>query len=86
LRPIQEDEVMLSLSPKWAEFFRSSPETGMDYTIVSVILKDGQRLDRVYVVGGTVTQVDGSSVIPFSEDEIAEFIVTHDKTNRQISD
>jgi hypothetical protein len=35
---------MLALSAKWAEFFRSNPETGMGYSVVSVILKDGQRL------------------------------------------
>ena len=76
---------MLPLSDNWIEFFRSNPETGMGYTIVSVVLKDGRRLDRVYVAGGTVTRVDDSPLIPFSENEIAEFIVTHDKSNRQIS-
>lgn len=76
---------MLALYNKWAEFFRSNPESGMGYTIVSVILRDGRRQDRAYVVGGTITQVDGSDLIPFAEDEIAQFIVTHDKTKHQTS-
>jgi hypothetical protein len=56
----------------------------MGYTIVSVMLTDGRRFDRVYVIGGTISEVDGSTLIPFSESEIAEFIVTHDKTLHRI--
>ena len=47
--------------------------------MTSVVLKDGRRLERVCVVGGTVTSVDGSSLIPFHENEIAEFVITHDR-------
>ena len=48
---------MLTLSDKWAPFFRSIHETGMGYVIVSVILKDGRQFDRVCVVGGTITKI-----------------------------
>jgi len=64
---------MLALSSKWAPFFKSVPETGMGYVIVSVILKDGSRFDRVCVVGGIITKVGDSASIPFSEADIAEF-------------
>jgi hypothetical protein len=67
-------------------------ETGFDTEWVVEWLRDPgdreilrQAVETTYVVGGTITQVDGSSAIPFSEDEIAEFIATHDKTKRQIS-
>jgi hypothetical protein len=72
---------MLCLSSKWADFFRTHPETGMDYTIVTVVLKDGRRFERVVVTGGIIGSVDGDPTVRFTEDEIAEFIVTHDKKN-----
>lgn len=72
---------MLELSEKWVPFFRSHPETGMGYVMVSAILNDGRRFDRVCVVGGVVTTVDGSQEIPFSEADIAEFIITHDRSH-----
>jgi hypothetical protein len=62
---------MLALSDKWALFFKSIPETGMGYTVVSVTLKDGRRFDRVCVVGGTITKVGESTSIPFTESDIA---------------
>ena len=64
---------MLTLSDKWAPFFRSIHETGMGYVIVSVILKDGRQFDRVCVVGGTITKIEDSDLIPFAESDIAEF-------------
>ena len=70
---------MLSLSKKWASFFRSQPETGMGYVITTVVLNDGQHFDRVCVTGGFIGSIDGRSDIPFQESEIREFIVTHDK-------
>jgi hypothetical protein len=70
---------MLSLSPKWADFFRSQPETGMGYVIATVILRDGRQYPRAAITGGVIGSIDGSAVIPFTENEIAEFVVTHDK-------
>ena len=55
------------------------PETGMDYQITSVFLKDGRRFDQVVIVGGHITQIKGIAGIPVSTDEIAEIVVTHDK-------
>jgi hypothetical protein len=72
--------VLLHLSAKWTPFFLSHPETGMGYVIATVILKNGQRFDRVCVVGGTILTVDNQSNVPFTEDQIAEFVVTHDKS------
>ena len=72
---------MLTLSSKWANFFRRQPETGMGYTIVTVVLKDGRRFPRVAVTGGVIGSVEDETSIPFREDDIAEFVVTHDKTN-----
>jgi hypothetical protein len=51
----------------------------MGYQIASIVLKDGKRFDRVVVVDGNVTRVRGVEGIPFSEDQIEQILVTHDK-------
>ena len=70
---------MLKLSDKWAPKLIAQGETGMDYQIVSVVLKDGRRFDQAVIVGGTIGRIRGMQGIPFTEDEIADIIVTHDK-------
>jgi len=51
----------------------------MGYQVASVILKDGRRFDQVVIVEGRITRMKGIKNIPFSEDEIADIVVTHDK-------
>ena len=68
---------MLELSEKWAPVLLAQPETGMGYQIASVSLLDGRRFDRVTIVGGTITDVNGVKEIPFREDEIADITVRH---------
>ena len=70
---------MISLSARWAEFFRSQPETGMGYHVVSVILRDGRCFEQAIVAGGRLTTIRGLGVIPFSEADIDHFVVTHRK-------
>jgi hypothetical protein len=70
---------MITLSDKWIQILVSQPETGMGYHVVSVILHDGKKYDRVVVNGGYITQVAGCEDIPFREEDIREIIVTHDK-------
>jgi hypothetical protein len=72
---------MIELSPKWAMELASTPETGMGYQVVSIILKDGQKFDQVAVVEGRITAIRGRKDIPFTEDQIAKIVVTHDKWN-----
>jgi len=70
---------MLPLSGKWASKLAAEPETGVGYQIASFLLKDGKRFDQVVIVGGNITQIRGVEGIPFSEDQIEQIIVTHDK-------
>lgn len=70
---------MLQLSEKWAPILLSQPETGMDYQIASVFLRDGRRFDRVMIVGGMITSVDGNRETPFREEEIMDIKVTHER-------
>ena len=53
----------------------------MGYQIASVVLKDGRQFDRVAIVGGIIGQIKDIEGIPFTEDEIDQIIVTHDKWN-----
>jgi hypothetical protein len=70
---------MLALSNKWIPVLLSQPETGMSYQVASVILTDGRRFDKVVIVGGYITKVGDSSVVPFKEGEIADIVVNHGK-------
>jgi hypothetical protein len=72
---------MITLSTKWASELASKPETGMGYQVVSVVLQDGKRFDQVVVVEGRITEIRGLRDIPFTEDQIARLILTHDKWN-----
>ena len=51
----------------------------MGYQIATVVLKNGRRFDQVVIVEGLITKIRGRQGIPFTEDEIAEIILTHDK-------
>ncbi len=70
---------MIVLPQKWADWLINQPETGMGYHIVSVIKKNGTRYDQVVIDSGYITRVQGFNEIPFTEDEIQEIIMTHDK-------
>jgi len=47
--------------------------------VVSVILQDGRRFDQTAVVEGIIAEIRGLDEIPFTEDQIAQIILTHDK-------
>jgi hypothetical protein len=70
---------MIELSAKWVAELIDKPETGMGYQIVSVVLTDGRRFDQVGVIDGRITGIRGLDDIPFTADEIAQIILTHDK-------
>ena len=72
---------MIMLSGNGRQNLSGKPETSMGYQVVSIILKDGTRFDQLVVVEGRITQTRGHSNIPFTEDQIAQIIVTHDKWN-----
>ena len=55
------------------------PETGMGYQIVSIVLNDGRKFDQVAVVEGIIAEVRGHRDIPFTEDQIAQILLTHEK-------
>ena len=70
---------MITLSAKWKSELVSKPETGMGYQVVSVILQDGRRFDQAAVVDGVISEIRGLGRIPFTEDQIAQIILTNEK-------
>jgi hypothetical protein len=70
---------MLKLSNKWAPILTNEPETGMDYQVVTIILKDGREYTQAIHAGGFITRIRGHSSIPFDENDIERIVVTHDK-------
>ena len=70
---------MKMLPDKWVKVILREPETGMGYTIVTVLLGDGRRYERVVIDSGYITKVYGYNNIPFDPADIANIIVTHNK-------
>ena len=68
---------MIHLGDQWARDLISQPESGMGYQIVTVLLRDGRRFEKVAIVGGTIASVDGYSDVPFDESDIEKILVTH---------
>jgi len=70
---------MLALSDKWVPVLLSQPETGMNYQIASIRLKDGRQFDHVLISGGYVARIGDAPDIPFEEDDIESIVVNHGK-------
>jgi hypothetical protein len=70
---------VIHLSRKWAPELLSQRETGMGYQIATIYLHDGTRFDQVAIVEGIIAQIRGRKDIPFTEDQIVQIVVTHDK-------
>lgn len=70
---------MFVLSKKWLEYLRTLPETGMGYHVVTIELKDGRKFKQSIIDSGQLVRIRGLQEIPFSESDIANLTVTHDK-------
>ena len=71
--------IMVNLSRKWAEWLSANSETGMGYQVATVVLLNGKIFNQVVIVEGRITQIRGLSDIPFTQYQIADIILTHDK-------
>jgi hypothetical protein len=69
-----------TLPEQWSTFLLGQPETGMDYQVVSVTLRDGRVIQDVVIVHHSiVSEVRGHSEIPFDPADITQIEVTHRK-------
>jgi hypothetical protein len=69
---------MIPLSDRWLKELSEQPEAGIGYQVVSIILKDDRRYDRVVIDSGFVTKVKGMHEIPFKEEDVHKILVIHD--------
>jgi len=69
----------MKLPERWLVELAAMPETGMGYQIVSILLEDGSRYDQAVVIEGQVTELRGSKTLPFTCEQIADVILTHQK-------
>jgi hypothetical protein len=49
----------------------------MGYQVVTLILKDGRRVENVTVSGGIVSEIPSGVASSFSEEDIEDILVTH---------
>ncbi len=71
---------MKTLPKVWSEFLASKPETGMDYQVVAVTLRDGRKMEDVAIIQSSVIgEVRGHADIPFEPDDITGIELTHRK-------
>jgi hypothetical protein len=64
---------------RFADFFRNQRETGMGYWVVTAYLKDNREFPQVLIDGGVVTRVRHYKAVPFVENDVDRFEVTHEK-------
>jgi len=75
-------EMVAQLSAHWAAHLHDQPESGMSYQIVTLVLKDGRRFERVPYCAGYVdlSGLAGFWEVPFQLSDIQDIIVTHDRS------
>lgn len=70
---------MIKLPARWLVKLAAMPETGMGYQVVNIVLEDGTRYVQAVVIEGQVTELRDSETIPFTSEQIADVILTHEK-------
>jgi hypothetical protein len=76
-----------SLLERWSKFLLTQPETGMDYQVVAVTLRDGRVIEDVTIVHHSlIGEVRGHADIPFDPADITHIEVTHRKWDFQRAD
>jgi hypothetical protein len=73
-----------TLPEQWSKFLLTQPETGIDYQVVAVTLRDGQVVPDVAIAHHSiVTEVRGYAGIPFDSSDITQIQLTHRKWDFQ---
>jgi hypothetical protein len=75
-------DMVAELPTKWAAYLRDQPESGMSYQLITLVLNDGRRFERVPCRGGYIdlTGLPGFWKVPFAPTDVVEVIVTHDRS------
>jgi hypothetical protein len=71
----------VQIPANWIAYLRQQPESGMDYQVVAVTLKDGRRFNQVVTTQGHFTQVRGYRDVPFDTEDVASVEINHERWN-----
>jgi hypothetical protein len=66
-------------SGEWMETVKNLAETGMGYSIVTIILKDGRTFPQTIIDSGYLRCIRGLPHVPFKEGDIASIKLTNNK-------
>jgi hypothetical protein len=79
---VSDKSMVLQLTLKWAGVLHEKGESGMSYQMLTVVLNDGRRFERVPFCAGYIdlTGLPGFWKVPFSVPDISSIVVTHDKS------
>jgi hypothetical protein len=70
----------IEVPERWAKLAQNAPEAGMGYFIATVRVDTGEVFTHVVFDSGFITEVPGYAGIPFRGEQIADIIVTNDKS------
>lgn len=75
-------DMVMELPSKWVASLRDQPESGMAYQMLTVVLIDGRRFERVPYVAGQIdlNGIEGFWKVPFEGTDISDVVVTHDRS------
>ena len=75
-------EMIAELPLRWVAHLRDQPESGMTYQILTLVLNDGRRCERVPYCAGRIdlNGLPGFWEVPFEPGDITEIVVTHDRS------
>jgi hypothetical protein len=80
VEPQQQMKCLVPIPPESATGLKREKETGPDYQIVAVVLKDGTRFEQVVVSEGCIIAVRGFTEVPFKISD-ATVTVNHRRWN-----
>jgi len=74
--------MIIDLPARWTASLRDQPESGMTYQMLTIVLRDGRRFERVPYCAGRIdlSGLPGFWKVPFTVDDITDVIVTHDRS------
>ena len=77
-----DESFVLRLPSTLDAYLLTQAESGMTYQILTVVLHDGRRFERVPYCGGLIdlTGLPGFWKVPFQASDISNVEVTHDKS------
>ena len=62
---------------EWQHRVKALPETGMGYSVVRVVLRDGRQFEQAVIDSGWLIRVRGLPDVPLREEDIIDLAANH---------